>query len=83
MPSKISHNTVTNSISRNGVNGKEGVYQMKNKGNKASKAKAFTDNYKQRAMDLGKPTKFGRKQLEENKFLARNPDFAGKRNRGY
>jgi hypothetical protein len=30
-------------------------------------------------MDLGKPTKFGRKQLEENKFLARNPDFAGKR----
>ena len=79
MPSKISNNTVTNSISRNGVNGKEGLYQMKNKGNKASKAKAFTDNYKQRTMDLGKPTKFGRKQLEENKFLARNPDFAGKR----
>ena len=30
-------------------------------------------------MDLGRPSKFGRKQLEENKFLARNPDFAGKK----
>ena len=78
MPSKIKNSCVSNSVSRAGVNGLEGLYQGKNK-EKASKAKAFTDNYKQRTLDLGKPTKFNRKQLEQNNFLARNPDFAGKR----
>jgi len=78
MPSKIKKSSMLNAVSRGGVNGKEGLYQGKNKG-KASKAKEFTDNYKQRTMDLGRPSKFGRKQLEENKFLARNPDFAGKK----
>ncbi len=78
MPSKINNSSVMNAVSRGGVSGKEGQYQGKNKG-KANKSKEFTYNYKQRTLDLGKPSKFGRKQLEENKFLARNPDFAGKK----